>query len=315
MRGCSARPSRPGSLPTASCSGSGRFAAGGTPSASAVADAATRPPPASTSSKRARSPTRCGGGSSPEPQRTPRPGKRDVLGADEPTGRVGEVARVDVFGQEPDPRAKCSCSVASRSGSTGSETRARAEQGNRVRLQALQREQLPDERVEYRTVHDERPERRFRLAHRNERPVGGGAARGCFIRHAGLRTAIMAPVSERNPEPMTKAQRDALAAELAELEGPRQAEVVEAIATARGYGDLSGELRLPRCEERAGPARRRIAILRDRVENAVIVEQAADGVVGVGSVVEVEDEVAAASRSRSRASRAVSPATLHSGPR
>ena len=35
---------------------------------------------------------------------------------------------------------------------------------------------------------------------------------------------------------------------------------------------------------------RSVTILRDRVENAVIVEQADDGFVGVGSVVEVEDE-------------------------
>ena len=38
---------------------------------------------------------------------------------------------------------------------------------------------------------------------------------------------------------MTAAQREALAAELAELEGPRRAEMVEAIATARAFGDLS----------------------------------------------------------------------------
>ena len=41
-------------------------------SASAAAEAQTRPPRASTSSARARSPTRCGGGSSPDSHRTPR---------------------------------------------------------------------------------------------------------------------------------------------------------------------------------------------------------------------------------------------------
>ena len=97
-------------------------------------------------------------------------------------------------------------------------------------------------------------------------------------------------MSERNPESMTKAQRDALAAELAELEGPRRAEVVEAIATARGYGDLSENFAYHDAKNEQGLLERRIAILRDRVENAVIVEQADDGVVGVGSVVEVEDE-------------------------
>jgi transcription elongation factor GreA len=95
---------------------------------------------------------------------------------------------------------------------------------------------------------------------------------------------------ERNPESMTAAQRDALAAELAELEGPKRAELVEAIATARGFGDLSENFAYHDAKNEQGLLERRIAILRHRVENAVIVEQAADGVVGVGSVVEVEDE-------------------------
>jgi transcription elongation GreA/GreB family factor len=47
---------------------------------------------------------------------------------------------------------------------------------------------------------------------------------------------------------MTQAQHDRLAEELAELEGPRRAEVVQAIKVAR-------ELRVPRGEERAGAAR------------------------------------------------------------
>ena len=89
---------------------------------------------------------------------------------------------------------------------------------------------------------------------------------------------------------MTAAQRDALAAELAELEGPKRAELVEAIATARGFGDLSENFAYHDAKNEQGLLERRIAILRHRVENAVVVEQAEDGVVGVGSVVEVEDE-------------------------
>jgi transcription elongation factor GreA len=100
----------------------------------------------------------------------------------------------------------------------------------------------------------------------------------------------MRSVSDRSPEPMTATQRDALAAELAELEGPRRAELVEAIATARGYGDLSENFAYHDAKNEQGLLERRIAILRRRVENAVVVEQAADGIVGVGSVVEVEDE-------------------------
>ncbi|HUH15517.1 MAG TPA: GreA/GreB family elongation factor [Gaiellaceae bacterium] len=97
-------------------------------------------------------------------------------------------------------------------------------------------------------------------------------------------------MSDRAPESMTAAQRDELAEELAELEGPKRAEMVEAIATARSFGDLSENFEYHAAKNEQGLLERRIAILRRRVENAVIVEKAAEGVVGVGSVVEVEDE-------------------------
>jgi transcription elongation factor GreA len=97
-------------------------------------------------------------------------------------------------------------------------------------------------------------------------------------------------MAERKPESMTVAQRDALAAELAELEGPKRAEIVQAIATARSFGDLSENFEYHAAKNEQGLLERRITILRHRLENAVLVEQAEDGVVGVGSVVEVEDE-------------------------
>jgi transcription elongation factor GreA len=97
-------------------------------------------------------------------------------------------------------------------------------------------------------------------------------------------------MGENAGESMTEAQRDALAAELAELEGPKRAEMIQAIATARGYGDLSENFEYHAAKNEQGLLERRITILRSRLENAVVVEKAADGVVGVGSVVEVEDE-------------------------
>ena len=97
-------------------------------------------------------------------------------------------------------------------------------------------------------------------------------------------------VAERSHESMTAAQKDALAAELAELEGPKRAEMVEAIATARGFGDLSENFAYHDAKNEQGLLERKITILRSRIENAVVVEHAAEGVVGVGSVVEVEDE-------------------------
>ena len=69
------------------------------PSASATAEAQTSPPAASTSSARSRSPTRCGGGSSPEPCRTPRLGKSLPARRRRTSRRLGCVARVGVLGR------------------------------------------------------------------------------------------------------------------------------------------------------------------------------------------------------------------------
>ena len=97
-------------------------------------------------------------------------------------------------------------------------------------------------------------------------------------------------MSDRLPEEMTAAQRDALAAELAELEGPRRAAVVDAIATARAFGDLSENFAYHDAKNEQGLLERRITILKARLNGAVIVEGADDGVVRVGSIVEVEDD-------------------------
>ena len=100
--------------------------------------------------------------------------------------------------------------------------------------------------MEYGTVHDERRKPGFR--------------RG---------SVYDAAVSERAGESMTIAQRDELAGELAELEGPKRAEMVEAIATARGFGDLSENFAYHDAKNEQGLLERRITILRRRVENAV----------------------------------------------
>src|SRR5919112_504098 len=97
-------------------------------------------------------------------------------------------------------------------------------------------------------------------------------------------------MSNEKVEPLTQAQKAMLEAELAELEGPRRSEIVQAIATARSFGDLSENFEYHAAKNEQGLLERRITLLRRRVENAVIVERAAEGVVGVGSVVEVEDE-------------------------
>ena len=93
-------------------------------------------------------------------------------------------------------------------------------------------------------------------------------------------------------EQLTQTQKAQLEAELAELEGPRRAAVVEAIKTARGFGDLSENFEYHAAKNEQGLLERRIRVLRDRLSRSVVVddEAASDGSVTVGSRVELEDE-------------------------
>ena len=91
-------------------------------------------------------------------------------------------------------------------------------------------------------------------------------------------------------EVLTQAQKDALDAELAELEGPRRAAAIEAIATARSFGDLSENFEYHAAKNEQGLLEARIAKLRERLGNAVVVEHDTDDHVGPGSIVEVADE-------------------------
>jgi transcription elongation factor GreA len=95
------------------------------------------------------------------------------------------------------------------------------------------------------------------------------------------------------PEPLTQAEKEQLEAELAELEGPRRAAVVEAIAAARSFGDLSENFEYHAAKNEQGLLERRIALLRDRLGRAVVVDEEAaarSDAVSVGSKVELEDE-------------------------
>jgi transcription elongation factor GreA len=89
---------------------------------------------------------------------------------------------------------------------------------------------------------------------------------------------------------LTADQHASLAAELAELEGPRRREIVEAIKVARAHGDLSENFEYHAAKNEQGLLERRIAILRRRLDNAQIVETPDAEVVGIGSRVVVEDE-------------------------
>ena len=93
-------------------------------------------------------------------------------------------------------------------------------------------------------------------------------------------------------EVLTQEQKEALEAELAELEGPRRAAAIEAIATARSFGDLSENFEYHAAKNDQGLLEARIRTIRDRLDRAVVVDQASSesGEVGIGSTVEVEDE-------------------------
>jgi transcription elongation factor GreA len=89
---------------------------------------------------------------------------------------------------------------------------------------------------------------------------------------------------------MTPAQHQRLAAELAQLEGPARAGIVEAIKLARGHGDLSENFEYHTAKDEQALLERRIAILRSRLQGAVVVEIAAADVVSVGTRAVLEDD-------------------------
>jgi transcription elongation factor GreA len=94
-------------------------------------------------------------------------------------------------------------------------------------------------------------------------------------------------------EVLTPAAHAQLQAELEDLEGPRRKAIIEAIATARAHGDLSENFEYHAAKNEQGLMEARIRVLRHRLQNATIVDEAeaaASGVVTVGSKVELAKE-------------------------
>ena len=112
-----------------------------------------------------------------------------------------------------------------------------------------------------------------------------GSARGWDRTYAAV-------VSHESHPPLTADQKAQLEAELADLEGPRRAEMVEAIRVARGFGDLSENFEYHAAKNEQGMLERRITLLRDRLSRSVLVDEneIQNGRIGVGSHVELEDE-------------------------
>jgi transcription elongation factor GreA len=99
-------------------------------------------------------------------------------------------------------------------------------------------------------------------------------------------------MSEPRVDHLTASQRDALAAALAELEGPKRTAAVRAIKTAREHGDLSENFEYHAAKNEQGLLEARIRTLRSRLDHSVVVDELelALDEVGVGSIVEIEDE-------------------------
>ena len=94
-------------------------------------------------------------------------------------------------------------------------------------------------------------------------------------------------MSSQQGEQLTQAERVQLEAELAELEGPRRQEIVEAIAVARAHGDLSENFEYHAAKNEQGLLERRIGELQRRVRNVRVVDpsEAAADAVDLGTTV------------------------------
>jgi transcription elongation factor GreA len=90
-------------------------------------------------------------------------------------------------------------------------------------------------------------------------------------------------------EPMTQKQHDTLTAELQRLEGTERAAAIATIAETRSEGDLSENFGYHDAKNAQGLLERRITILTDQLQRAVIIEGSAD-TVAAGSIVIVSDE-------------------------
>ena len=124
-------------------------------SASASADAKTRPPRASTSSARARSPTRCGGGSRPDSQRTPRLGRSPTRSAPRYQPAASAASRASASSGSDARRAGGRGARAARRRTAAAQPRRRGRacrEAPRRSGQPLVRGELRGERVQDRTV-------------------------------------------------------------------------------------------------------------------------------------------------------------------
>ncbi|MFM2126884.1 MAG: hypothetical protein RL287_362, partial [Actinomycetota bacterium] len=89
---------------------------------------------------------------------------------------------------------------------------------------------------------------------------------------------------------LTQEAADRLSAELAELEGPKRAEIVKRIEAARAEGDLKENGGYHAAKEEQGKMEGRIRQLRHMLEHAIIgtPPTSESGIVGVGMKIKVD---------------------------
>jgi transcription elongation factor GreA len=99
-------------------------------------------------------------------------------------------------------------------------------------------------------------------------------------------------VSEGNPNAITPEGLERLRAEVEELETNGRREGAERIRIAREWGDLKENAEYHDAKNSLALLERRITVLREKLDNAVVVDSAPDDAdaVGFGSRVEVVDE-------------------------
>ena len=90
---------------------------------------------------------------------------------------------------------------------------------------------------------------------------------------------------------MTEEGREALRAQIEDLEGRGRNEIAEQIKTARAWGDLKENAEYHAAKDAQAHLETKILLLREQLLNSRVVESAEGGdVVAFGSTVEVEDE-------------------------
>ena len=99
-------------------------------------------------------------------------------------------------------------------------------------------------------------------------------------------------MSEVDPNSITREGLERLRAEVEELETNGRREGAERIRVAREWGDLKENAEYHDAKNSLALLERRITVLRERLDNAVVVDTGAgeDGAVAFGSTVEVVDE-------------------------